>query len=57
VIEENGLGHVYLGVQWIFDVFGVKSNDEPDLDENIGGVPRTLKIVEDIFQAGGRKGT
>ena len=53
MLEGNGLGDVPLGVHWAFDAFAVKNNDEPDLDENIGGVPLGLKIAEDIFQGRG----
>jgi hypothetical protein len=53
MIKENGFSRVFLGVHWVFDAFAVKNNDEPDLDENIGGVPLGLTIAEDIFQAGG----
>jgi vanadium chloroperoxidase len=53
MIIENGRSRVFLGVHWVFDAFAVKNNDEPDLDENIGGVPLGLTIAEDIFQAGG----
>jgi len=53
MIIENGRSRVFLGVHWVFDAFAVKSNGEPDLDENIGGVPLGLNIAENIFQAGG----
>jgi vanadium chloroperoxidase len=53
MIIENGRSRVFLGVHWVFDAFAVKNNGEPDLDENIGGVPLGLNIAENIFQAGG----
>lgn len=52
MIEENGRSRVYLGVHWVFDAFAVKNNGEPDLDQNIGGVPLGLRIAEDIFRSG-----
>jgi len=52
MILENGRSRVYLGVHWIFDAFMEKNNGDPDLNQNIGGVPLGLKIAEDIFATG-----
>ncbi|MDQ3610982.1 MAG: phosphatase PAP2 family protein [Actinomycetota bacterium] len=51
MIEENGRSRVYLGVHWVFDAFALEGNGEPDLDQNIGGVPLGLRIAEDIFSS------
>jgi vanadium chloroperoxidase len=55
MIVENGLSRVYLGVHWLFDAFQLKSNGQPALSKNIGGVPLGLKIAEDIFNSGEKK--
>lgn len=55
MIVENGLSRVYLGVHWVFDAFKVKSNGEPNLSKNVGGVPLGLTIAEDIFSSGMKK--
>jgi hypothetical protein len=52
MILENGRSRVYLGVHWVFDAFAVDNNGEPDLAQNVGGVPLGLKIAEDIFDDG-----
>lgn len=52
MIEENGRSRVFLGVHWVFDAFAVKSNGDPDLTKNVGGVPLGIKIAEDIFGDG-----
>jgi PAP2 superfamily len=49
---ENGLSRVYLGVHWVFDAFMADYAGNPDLQQNIGGVPLGLKIAEDIFYNG-----
>jgi hypothetical protein len=51
MIEENGFSRVYLGVHWSFDAFALDAAGNPDLSQNIGGVPLGLKIAEDIFTA------
>ncbi|MDQ3603371.1 MAG: phosphatase PAP2 family protein [Actinomycetota bacterium] len=56
MIEENGRSRVYLGVHWLFDAFMEDQSGDPDLTQNIGGVPLGLEIAEDIFQAGSGKG-
>lgn len=56
MIEENGRSRVYLGVHWLFDAFMEDHGGDPDLTQNIGGVPLGLAIAEDIFQAGNGKG-
>lgn len=43
---------VYLNVHWVFDAFGVDSNDALDLGQNVGGVPLGLRIANDIFGDG-----
>ena len=55
MIEENGHSRVYLGVHWIFDAFAVDNAGNPDLGQNIGGVPLGLKIAEDMFASGAGK--
>lgn len=50
MILENGFSRVYLGVHWVFDAFAVDANNNPDLSQNVGGVPLGLAIAEDIFQ-------
>jgi hypothetical protein len=57
MIEENGRSRVFLGVHWVFDSFAVKSNGDPDLTKNVGGVPLGLTIAEDIFGSGMMKST
>jgi hypothetical protein len=56
MIEENGRSRVYLGVHWIFDAFAVGPGNEPDLTQQIGGVPLGLRIAEDIFNGGRASG-
>lgn len=51
-IVENGLSRVYLGVHWVFDAFATDSRENPDVLQNIGGVPLGLAIAEDIFSNG-----
>jgi vanadium-dependent haloperoxidase-like protein len=57
MIIENGRCRVFLGVHWMFDSFLEKNNGDPDLDENVGGVPLGLTIAEDIFEHGMTKST
>ena len=57
MIVENGLSRVYLGVHWVFDAFAVDSSGDPDLTQNIGGVPLGLTIADDIFDSGMTKST
>ena len=57
MIEENGRSRVYLGVHWVFDAFMEKNNGDPDLNQNIGGVPLGLAIAEDIFADGMNRST
>jgi Vanadium chloroperoxidase N-terminal domain/PAP2 superfamily len=52
MIVENGLSRVYLGVHWVFDAFAVDSMENPDVLQNIGGVPLGITIAEDIFSNG-----
>jgi Vanadium chloroperoxidase N-terminal domain len=49
MIVQNGRSRVDLGVHWVFDAFALDNNGQPDLTQNIGGVPLGLKIAEDIF--------
>jgi vanadium chloroperoxidase len=56
MIRQNGRSRVDLGVHWVFDAFAVDNNGDPDLTQNVGGVPLGLTIAEDIFQEGGGKG-
>ncbi|MDQ3815058.1 MAG: vanadium-dependent haloperoxidase [Armatimonadota bacterium] len=53
MILENARSRIFLGVHWSFDAFAVDESDEPDLTQNIGGVPLGLNIAEDIFKSGG----
>lgn len=55
MIKENGFSRVYLGVHWAFDAFALDNNNDPDLSQNVGGVPLGLAIAEDIFAAGMKK--
>jgi hypothetical protein len=55
MIEENGWSRIYLGVHWSFDAFALDDSGDPDLSENIGGVPLGLKIANDIFTASGNE--
>ena len=57
MIIENGRSRVYLGVHWVFDAFMEKNNGDPDLAQNVGGVPLGLTIAEDIFDKGTNKKT
>ena len=57
MIIENGRSRVFLGVHWVFDAFLETDNGEPNLDENVGGVPLGLTIAEDIFENGMTKST
>jgi vanadium chloroperoxidase len=52
MIVENGLSRVYLGVHWVFDAFAPDSAGNPNLQQNVGGVPLGLAIAEDIFENG-----
>jgi hypothetical protein len=49
MIIQNGRSRVDLGVHWVFDAFAVDNNGQPDLTQNVGGVPLGLTIAEDIF--------
>ena len=55
MIIENGRSRVFLGVHWVFDAFAVKGNGDPDLTQNVGGVPLGLTIADDIFNSGMQK--
>lgn len=57
LIEENGRSRVYLGVHWVFDAFAVNEDNEPQLDQNVGGVPLGIAIAEDIFGTRMKKST
>jgi vanadium-dependent haloperoxidase-like protein len=57
MIIQNGRSRVDLGVHWVFDAFAVDNNDQPDLAQNVGGVPLGIKIAEDIFDDGMNKST
>ena len=35
---------VFLGVHWVFDAFATDGTDNPDLGQNIGGIPLGLQI-------------
>lgn len=52
MIVENGLSRVFLGVHWVFDAFMTDSMGNPDLQQNIGGVPLGIKIATDIHANG-----
>jgi len=52
MIVENGRSRVFLGVHWIFDAFAPDDDDNPDLTQNVGGLPLGIKIAEDIFSDG-----
>jgi hypothetical protein len=52
MIVENGLSRVYLGVHWVFDAFAEDGTGNPDLQQNIGGIPLGITIAEDIFNNG-----
>ncbi len=52
MIVENGLSRVFLGVHWVFDAFAIDSTGNPDLSQNVGGVPLGITIAEDIFNNG-----
>jgi PAP2 superfamily len=52
MIIQNGRSRVDLGVHWVFDAFAVDNNGQPDLTQNVGGVPLGLTIAEDIFDDG-----
>jgi len=52
MIVENGFSRVYLGVHWVFDAFAPDSTGNPDLSQNIGGIPLGITIAEDIFNNG-----
>jgi hypothetical protein len=49
MIIDNGLSRIFLGVHWVFDAFAVDSKGNPDLTQNIGGVPLGIGIANDIF--------
>jgi len=52
MIIENGLSRVFLGVHWVFDAFATDGTDNPDLGQNIGGIPLGLQIADDIYDSG-----
>ena len=54
MIVENGRSREFLGVHWIFDAFAVDNSGNPDLTQNIGGVPLGLAIAESIFAGNGK---
>ncbi len=51
MIEENGFSRIYLGVHWSYDAFALGHKGEPDLLQNVGGVPLGLDIAAGIFNA------
>lgn len=57
MIVENGLSRVYLGVHWFYDAFALKNNGDPDVSENVGGVPLGIAIANDIFDSGMKQST
>jgi vanadium chloroperoxidase len=52
MILENGRSRVFLGVHWVFDAFAVNQAGNPNLAQNVGGVPLGITIAEDIFNTG-----
>jgi vanadium chloroperoxidase len=52
MIIENGLSRVFLGVHWVFDAFATDDTGNPDLGQNIGGIPLGLQIADDIYDSG-----
>jgi membrane-associated phospholipid phosphatase len=52
MIIENSLSRIFLGVHWVFDAFALDSGGNPDLTQNIGGVPLGIGIANDIFNTG-----
>jgi PAP2 superfamily len=52
MIIENGLSRVFLGVHWVFDAFATDATGNPDLTQNIGGIPLGLKIADNIYNSG-----
>ena len=57
MIVENGLSRVFLGVHWSLDAFALKANGEPDWTRDmLGGAPLGLRIAEDMWQFGNKKG-
>src|SRR5574341_368257 len=44
------------GIHWVFDAFAVDNLGNPNLAQNLGGVPLGIKIAEDIFNGGRAKG-
>jgi vanadium chloroperoxidase len=52
MIIENGLSRVFLGVHWVFDAFATDCAGNPDLSQNIGGIPLGLQIADDIYDSG-----
>ncbi len=55
-IIENGLSRVFLGVHWVFDAFAVDDKGNPDLSQNIGGVPLGLNVAQNLFDSAKAKG-
>jgi vanadium chloroperoxidase len=55
MIVENGLSRIFLGVHWVFDAFAATKSGQPDLSQNVGGVPLGLAIANDIFDGGLQK--
>ncbi|MES2459182.1 MAG: hypothetical protein V4671_01265 [Armatimonadota bacterium] len=60
MIQENAESRVLLGVHWLFDAFVKDGNGDPDLGQEIGGLPLGVRIAEDIWTNGsgpnGQKG-
>ncbi len=54
MILENGLSRIFLGVHWIFDAYAADDDGNPDLSQNVGGIPLGLNIANDIFEVNGK---
>ena len=52
MIIENGISRVFLGVHWVFDAFAANATGNPDLSQNIGGIPLGIQIADDIYDSG-----
>ncbi|MCU0527360.1 MAG: phosphatase PAP2 family protein [Elainella sp. Prado103] len=52
MILENGLSRVFLGVHWVFDAYMPDGAGNPNIQQNVGGIPLGIAIATDIYNNG-----